>query len=271
MSKIFSVASWNVRHFKGKQSRVDRIVDFLTPKDPDIIAIYEVTGKAVFGAMTEAFPTHTFHITEGRQSQEILIGVRGGFSAFFTQKVEFKGGNPMLRPGALLSIKAQGKTYTLLFLHTKSMQDPKGFGLRDFMLEKAIKLRKVLKKQLPSNIEPNYLFLGDLNTMGMNYKYSDYDIPQVAELAKLDKFCKANKLRRLPKTHEKTYGKFSTQTPLISNLDHVVASEHLKFTGQSGNSDVEVSGWVDKSTVTTKKRWTEKYSDHCLLYFEVTN
>jgi len=39
MPKLFSVASWNVEHFKGSQARVDRVVDFLNTKKPDIIAI----------------------------------------------------------------------------------------------------------------------------------------------------------------------------------------------------------------------------------------
>lgn len=266
MPKAFSVVSWNVEHFSGKQARLDRIVSTLKKHNPDIIAIYEVKGEDVFTKMTDAFPTYSFHITEGPQVQEILIGVRGNMSAFFTQKVDFKGGNPRLRPGAILTVKKRNKAYTLLFLHTKSLPDPKGFGLRDYMLEKAIKLKNVIKKKIQQ--EPNYIFLGDLNTMGMNYKYSKYDIPQEEELDRLKRFCKRHDLKVLSKTHDETYGSFNRRVPLTSDLDHAVASEHLKFKSISGK-DVLVEGWCDEPTIEKKKKWTEEYSDHNLLFFTV--
>jgi len=147
MPKAFSVLSWNVEHFKGKPDRSKRVTAYIKKLDPDVFAIYEVKGKAVFGALTNTFPNYSFHITEGPQAQEILVAVRGNMTAFFTQKISFKAGNPFLRPGALLSLNVHEKTYTLLFLHTKSLPDPKGFGLRDFMLEKAIRFNKTLAKQ----------------------------------------------------------------------------------------------------------------------------
>jgi len=36
-------------------------------------------------------------------------------------------------------------------------------------------------------------------------------------------------------------------------------------------ADVEVIGWVDENTLTSKKKWTKQYSDHCMLYFEVSS
>ncbi len=51
--KAFSVASWNVKHFKGQQARVQRVVQFLCDQEPDILALYEVTGKEVFGSKPE--------------------------------------------------------------------------------------------------------------------------------------------------------------------------------------------------------------------------
>ena len=32
---------------------------------------------------------------------------------------------------------------------------------------------------------------------------------------------------------------------------------------------IDVRGWVEKATNAQKDAWTKKYSDHCLLYFEV--
>ena len=60
--------------------------------------------------MAEAYSDYFFHITEGPQTQEILVGVKSGFSPFFTQRVEFKGGNPRLRPSALHPINGMIST-----------------------------------------------------------------------------------------------------------------------------------------------------------------
>ncbi|MEM1223653.1 MAG: hypothetical protein AAGH40_12930 [Verrucomicrobiota bacterium] len=112
--------------------------------------------------------------------------------------------------------------------------------------------------------------MGDLNTMGMNYKYSKYDIPQKEEIERLDRYCDVRGLIRLSKNHQETYGSFNRATPLISDLDHVVASDHLSFE-PLGGADVEVVGWVDQNTLAQKKKWTKQYSDHCMLYFEISN
>ena len=164
MAKIYSLMSWNVEHFKKKpqdipsQQRIDRISAQIRSEDPDVFAIYEVEGKDIFDSMVSTFPGYSFHITEGPQVQEILIGVKGNITAFFTQKVAFKAGVSVLRPGALLTIRINDVNYPILFLHLKSKDDPRSFGLRDDMISKAIKFRKPLTRD---NIPPNYLFIGD--------------------------------------------------------------------------------------------------------------
>jgi exonuclease III len=120
MPKAFSLASWNVEHFRDDPQRIKRVVQFLRDQDPDIFALYEVEGKEVYGQFMVQMASYQFHITEGPQVQEILVGVKKGFSSFFTQKVAFKSGVSMLRPGALLSVHLNGEDYTILFLHTKS-------------------------------------------------------------------------------------------------------------------------------------------------------
>jgi hypothetical protein len=118
-------------------------------------------------------PGYQFHITEGPQSQEILVGVKKSISCFFTQKTTFKSGAFMLRPGALLTITKNGVNYPLLFLHLKSLTDPKGFGLRDDMTGRAIKFKKILDKthkRSGLSGKSNFIFMGDLNTMGMNLR-----------------------------------------------------------------------------------------------------
>jgi len=133
MVKAFSVASWNVEHFKsdGDQSpdgeRVERVISYLKEVDPDVFGIYEVTGKEVYFEIVEKFPTYTFQITEGQEVQEILAGVRNNLSCFFTQRLEFKSAGPYMRPGLLASIKKEEVTYNLLFLHLASFPEPRVF------------------------------------------------------------------------------------------------------------------------------------------------
>lgn len=280
MAKAFSVLSWNVEHF-GKTTRnrsssmkpVGPIIDLIASKNADVVAIYEVVGKHVFDEVTEKMPNYHFHITEGRQTQEILIGVKRNFTSFFTQKTEFKSGSQYLRPGALLTLTKNGHQYPILFLHLKSMTDPKGFGLRDDMTEKALKFKKLLdkrKRRQDGNGDSNFIFLGDLNTMGMNITYLNCDISTQQELERLDKrlATRSVKMKRLSKTNEGTYWPGTHSSYPISNLDHVVAAKHLEFKLFSA-AEVEVSGWVDEQSDSAKDAWSETYSDHAILYFEV--
>ena len=56
--------------------RVADVVALLAEQRPDVFALYEVEGKEVFDELTTQIPEYTFHITEGPQVQEILIGIR---------------------------------------------------------------------------------------------------------------------------------------------------------------------------------------------------
>ena len=273
MAKAFSVASWNVENFGKKSTRdkVDRVVDFLKDKaKPDVFGIYEVNGKDVFRALTRKMSSYTFHITEGPQVQEILVGVKQTFTAFFTQKVEFRSGPAILRPGAVLSLVVDGKNYTLLFLHTKSGTDPRGMGLRDDMLRRAAKFRASLNKMdkaAGGTGQANYIFLGDLNTMGMGYPF-DRNIEADIELRRLDGRVKRRKMRRLKKDGPATFWNGSQSALPPSDLDHVVAANHLQFR-QFGGKDVKLMGWPKEPTDTKKDRWIRDFSDHALLFFEV--
>lgn len=280
MAKAFSVASWNVEHF-GKTRKnsttpkkpIGLIIDFLAAQKADIVAVYEVVGKMVFNKIMEKMPGYQFHITEGPQSQEILVGVKTTLSSFFTQKATFKSGAAMLRPGALLTIRKEAVYYSLLFLHLKSLTEPKGFGLRDDMTERAIKFKKTLDKaHKKSGLrgKSNFIFLGDLNTMGMNLTYSKKDISGKEEIDRLAKRLgnQSVGMRILPKSRSVTYWPGSRSSYPKGNLDHVIAANHLKFKQFNGTS-VSVRGWVDEATPLQKDQWAKKFSDHALLYFEV--
>src|SRR3970040_2590607 len=100
MAKAFSLASWNVEHFKDDPHRVGRVLSCLRRQDADVFTLYEVEGKTVFQQLVSKLPAYQFHITEGPQVQEILVGVRSGFVAFFTQHLAFQSRKLLLRPRA---------------------------------------------------------------------------------------------------------------------------------------------------------------------------
>jgi endonuclease/exonuclease/phosphatase family metal-dependent hydrolase len=270
MAKAFSIASWNVEHFKGDPTRTSRVIGFLKAQNPDVIGIYEVEGSRVITEVTEKFPKYTFQITEGRESQEILVGFKSTLSVFITQRLEFKSGTTHMRPGLLATIMVDGKPYSILFLHLASSDTPRGFGLRDDMAIRAIKFRKALDKAVGD--QANYIFLGDLNTMGLNYPYQS-DIDPATELKRWDNRATAYyDMRRLSKTQDVTFSNGSGSLIPDSNLDHVYASKNLRFKmfqrPIGGKAEVAVRGWVDKKSVAERDQWIERYSDHCLLYLE---
>jgi endonuclease/exonuclease/phosphatase family metal-dependent hydrolase len=279
MVKAFSVASWNVKHFKYKKKskvdkkRIDRVVKFLNDQDPDVFALYEVTGKEIFKIITKYFPDYYLQITEGKQTQEILIGVRNTISSFITQRTEFKSGTTHMRPGQLVTIIKDKINYSLLFLHLASSTKPRGMGLRDDMLYRAVKFRKALDKGAGGKNKSNYIFLGDLNIMGMYYPYKS-DIKLDIELKKwVTRAKQYYGMRKLNKTFNKTWFGGSSSSIEPADLDHVFAAKHLKFTDFKNKNDkdveVDVRGWVEEKNSTDKDTWIRDYSDHALLYFEV--
>jgi endonuclease/exonuclease/phosphatase family metal-dependent hydrolase len=268
MAKAFTVASWNVEHFKNNPERITRVLEFLEKQSPDVFGLYEVESAEVYGALVTQMPNYQFHITEGSQTQEILVGVKKTITAFFTQKVEFKSGNTYLRPGALLTIKVDDANYPILFLHTKSSATPLGLGLRDDMFDRAFRFRKTLDKASAAAGEgpANYIFLGDLNTMGMEYPFERKIIVDF-ELRKLDSNAKKAKMIRLSKNQPNTWWNGPGRFP-PSNLDHVIAANHLKFKSFDG-SDVDVRGWPKLETEREQVDWINSFSDHALLFFQV--
>ena len=271
MAKAFSVASWNVEHFRGDPTRANRVVDFLRDQKPDVIGIYELEGSEGFSALTTRFPSYSWQITEGAQAQEILVGFKSSLSVFMTQKLHFRSGTTHMRPGLLATITVDGISYILLFLHLASLPAPRGFGLRDDMAIRAIKFRKVLNRGVGG--KANYIFLGDLNSMGLEYPYGK-DIDADTELRRWDfRASRFYDMHRLEKTHDVTFSNGSFSTIPDGDLDHVYAAKHLKFkrfTRDDGTkADIDVRGWVDKSTDADKNKWIADFSDHSLLYFEV--
>ncbi len=271
MTKAFSLASWNVEHFRGKERRTDRVVRFLSDQKADVFALYEVEGKTVFRDLVTRMPGYQFHITEGPQVQEILVGVKRNLTAFFTQRVTFKSGVQFLRPGALLTLTIDGADYSILFLHTKSSSKPIGLGVRDDQFSRAFKFKKVLDKAAQkasgAGAKTNFLFLGDFNTMGMKYPF-EKDIDAALELKNLDRNAKKVKMRRLTKTSSATWWNGPGSNFAPADLDHVIAAEHLSFRQFSGK-EIRVKGWPELDTPAKQGDWIKKHSDHGLLFLEV--
>jgi hypothetical protein len=245
---------------------------------PDIFALYEVEGKDVYQDFMNEFPNHRFHMTEGEQTQEIFIGVHRDFQSFTTQRLEFKTGRAQQRPGLLLAVRAGAVDYALLFLHIKSGTNTEDFGLRDAALLHAFNLKQALDR-VSSGGKANFIFVGDLNTMGIDdpVPYSKkMNLSSDDEIARIASWAKNRNMVLLSK--EKTGIADSVMEVtwfngsrgyVPTNLDHVVASEHLHIRSQgNGPFQVSVLGWP-RLAQSDWKSWFTKYSDHALLYFEV--
>lgn len=275
MAKAFSVASWNVEHLgdKGLPARMANVIGFLRDQDADVIAIYEVEGRNVWRQLMNGLPGYSWFITEGQNTQEILLGTASNLTAFVTQKIEFNARDAFMRPGALMSVRHDGHDYTLLFFHLASMDDPRGFGLRQDMVDRAFTFKREVVDVI-SPAEPNFIFLGDLNTMGLEYVFAQPGGPGTQlerdrasaehEIARLSYEGGKVGMRVLTKTRDATWRSLSDE----SNLDHVVAADHLQFRQFSGR-DVEVRGWPELGSEQEQRDWIEDFSDHGLLFFEV--
>jgi hypothetical protein len=270
MAKVFSFASWNVEHFKKDAARVSRVVSFLKneAQSPDVFGIFEVLGKNVFDEFVVNMPSHNFYLTEGPESQETLVGIRKTLTAFVTQRHKFKSKVPTLRPGTMVTVHIDGVNYTLVYLHVKSLTDPRGWGLRVDMLEHAGNLKKALDKRAARDgLGPaHYLVLGDLNTMGLNVRDSKVSMTGADEIARMQGRFKRVGMTLVPKDQKFTWWG-AGKTPR-SNLDHVLASDHLDIRA-NGQAGIRVLGWPEFIAEADQKTWIGQFSDHGLLYGEV--
>lgn len=282
------ILSWNVEHFTGpranwlalpdnqrdadRAARVTRIVNTLTTIDPDIFAILEVEGDNSPYEMSLAMPGYSFLLTEGVQTQEILVGFRTGLRLFFTQKGEFKENNLYLRPAPVISVRTDsGRELSILFGHFKSMPDPAGWGLRASMFEKVGDLKKSLDGYAAQNGEPSAAFvaMGDLNTMGLELKDSTDDIDAGEELARFDRRLARRTLRRPVKSHTATFSQGTGGSFPDSDLDHIYLDESLVIAPEGGH-EVRVGGWTELAAGPPRDQWIRDFSDHAPIWFTLT-
>lgn len=136
MTKAFSVASWNIEHFQDGDPDNPERIGFLAEQRPDVLAVYEAEGKEVWReSSTGCLATRLHH--RGPERTGDPPRVSPDITAFVTQKVEFQSRDHFMRPGALLTVRTESDDYTLLFLQWRAC-DPRGFGLRADMIDRAL-------------------------------------------------------------------------------------------------------------------------------------
>ncbi|MEM1100832.1 MAG: endonuclease/exonuclease/phosphatase family protein [Pseudomonadota bacterium] len=261
--------TWNVEHFNGKKGaekagRVARVIAEIEAHAPDVFGILEVEAATAFGALAEALTDYNFHLSEGTQTQEILIGWRKSLRAFVTQKGEFKENNIYLRPASLLTIYSDGgRPIPVLFGHFKSSPTPEGFGLRAAMLEKVGALKKAMDKAAPSYglVTAPMVFLGDINTMGLTLTDSPDDIPEADEIARMARRLARRNLRPLVKSHPATFFDGSMGTYGESDLDHIFADGSVEVVPTDGHEAL-VAGWALEPEGPARDGWIASMSDH---------
>ena len=272
MERLFSFASWNIENFTGKQERFDRVVDTLNRNGPpDVFGIFEVrSSTTVFQEFTSRIPSHQFFITvTARSPIDTLVGINRNFTAFYEQRDELNSGLPSLRPGALVTLRLNGQTYTILFVHLKAFAKPIGWGLRDDMIEHIRNLKKTLDSL--STGDANFIALGDFNSVGMDITYSDKDIKGDEELSRYKEIFDVRNMSLVPKDRNATLwgGPGSAYPP--SDVDHAFASNHLNIRHGVADQDMgmSVKGWPELGTDEERGQWINQLSDHAMIYGEV--
>jgi hypothetical protein len=269
----FSLLSWNIEHFKGNGKRTKLVVDYIKNYDPDVFGLFEIEGADILNLMKGNFLDYDFAITDGPQTQEILVGWRRDKfdQAIFTQKREFKVYNPSLRPGALFTSLIRNDYYNILFLHTDSGTEAPDFGNRAEMFEKAWKMKIAIDK-LSKSSKGNLIIIGDLNTMGLEYpkrSKKHQKVSEEEEIFSLKTFAEEVDMQLLEKEYDKTFN----NGKIKSNLDHVIVSKNIKIKEQGKSQDnkvyyVKVAGWQQLSG-SQRDNFIKNISDHCLLYLEI--
>ncbi|MEL6914961.1 MAG: endonuclease/exonuclease/phosphatase family protein [Pseudomonadota bacterium] len=261
--------TWNVEHFNGKKGaekagRVARVISEIRAHAPDVFGILEVEAATAFGALAEALTDYNFHLTEGTQTQEILIGWRKSLRAFVTQKGAFKENNIYLRPASLLTIYSDsGRPIPVLFGHFKSSSAPEGFGLRAAMVEKVSALKRSMDRAAPLHglTTAPMVFLGDINTMGLTLTDSPDDIPEAEEIARITRRLARRNLRPLLKSHPATYFDGSDGTFGESDLDHIFIDGSIDVVPTQGHEAL-VAGWALEPEGAERDAWIASMSDH---------
>ncbi len=110
------------------------------------------------------------------------------------------------------------------------MTAPVRLGLRDDMRESAIQFQKLLNQDHGGQLS-NFIFLVDLNTIGMNLRFSKKDVRAAEEIEHVKKQLAGSlvKMELLDKTAVNTCRPWENASFNPGDLDHVIASQQLDF------------------------------------------
>ena len=264
----FRILFWNIENYSGDPARTQTLVQHIQANSPDIVGFSEIKDKAALRSiLQDSLIDYDFGITDGREGIELLAGWKRGLfaQALFTQRREFKSGNPFLRPGSLLSVKRDGTFHNVLFLHTDSGRKNSDYVNRQDMFERIWSLR--LKLDEIEGGTSRFLALGDLNTMGRQASGTNPAISADQEITNLGSDAQQNGMHLLNKSHPNTWARVNDQgqITLQSNLDHVLISDSVPLVNIATGQEVLVRGWVDATTDASRHDFVEGVSDHCSI------
>ena len=279
----FAFLSWNVRKYRGNPNRLQRVVNTIAgfSPEPQVFGLIEFEAKQrMRELMLDYFPDYDFGVTDSRQGVELMLGWRRGFfsQVIFSQKRDFRR-SQFLRPGGLVSVLHRNRWYNLLFLHMDSGAAPTDYGNRRTTFRKIWNLQSRLRQIPEMNNNANLIVLGDLNTMG-----NGGSIDGVGEIRRMEQGATANGMRVLRKEFDETWHQWGRgprnsrrrlrvsdlPTATRSNLDHVIASNELRFQRLTNAPDgsaahVFVQGWQQEQG-NRRVDFLWEVSDHCALY-----
>lgn len=267
MESKVSVLWWNVHNLRGLDHAA-RIVSYIKEVDPDVFALGEVVGEAAYRLVARAFPRHNFYMTFGKQSQEILVGVRSTFQAFFSQRTEFQSGNEFLRPAALLTLSIGEPPLNILFVHLKSFPDPLSLGYRDDFFDRLGRLKHTLDGLSSGN--SRFVICGDFNLQGMHYLQQKYIKPEEEFRHVQNELGDVGFVFAEP-TYLPTWS--SQEGKNQATLDYMAATistNLVNFGDDQKQSQLRLGGWSQypKNSV-ERAEFIRAVSDHASLYFEI--
>jgi hypothetical protein len=133
------------------------------------------------------------------------------------------------------------------------------------MIGNEFNLKNAMVKVPESNGNAKFLFMGDLNTMGMNLTYLN-DVKESEEISRLMEQADARDMKLLQKDHPTTW---TNGKGWYSDLDHVVASTSINFKTWNGKQ-VKVLSWNQYTQGSPKfNEFVNRISDHCSIYCEI--
>ena len=140
------------------------------------------------------------------------------------------------------------------------------------MFNKIFDLKKALDKKAKAqrSSAANFIVVGDMNTMGLDYGGKNFDISSADEINQITSKFNRRGMKMLKKSHPDTFNNGSISKYEPSALDHVFAAKHLRFADMDNNgAEILVGGWTQKNTEAEQDKWIAQYSDHAPIVLKL--